>query len=45
VSGMIIGSFFTLFAVPAIYMLVARVHRADEVPETETVEVALPASI
>jgi multidrug efflux pump len=26
VSGMIIGSFFTLFVVPSIYMLVARTH-------------------
>jgi multidrug efflux pump len=30
VSGMIIGSIFTLFVVPSIYMLVARTHRADE---------------
>jgi multidrug efflux pump len=36
VSGMIIGTAFTLLAVPAIYMLVAREHRAaaaEEVPE------------
>jgi multidrug efflux pump len=26
VSGMIIGTFFTLFVVPSIYMLVARTH-------------------
>jgi multidrug efflux pump len=30
VSGMIIGSFFTLFVVPSIYMLVARKHVAEE---------------
>jgi len=30
VSGMIIGTMFTLFVVPSIYMLVARTHRADE---------------
>ena len=36
VSGMIIGSFFTLFVVPSIYMLVARTHRAAEhEPERE----------
>jgi multidrug efflux pump len=29
VSGMVIGTAFTLFVVPAIYMFVARVHRAD----------------
>jgi multidrug efflux pump len=32
VTGMIIGSFFTLFVVPSIYVLLARTHRA-EVPE------------
>jgi multidrug efflux pump len=45
VSGMIIGSFFTLFVVPSIYVLLARTHRAEEaepvfapagVPVTET---------
>jgi multidrug efflux pump len=30
VSGMIIGTAFTLFVVPSIYMLVARTHRAFE---------------
>jgi multidrug efflux pump len=30
VSGMIIGSVFTLFFVPAIYVLVARTHKKDE---------------
>jgi multidrug efflux pump len=29
VSGMLIGSFFTLFVVPSIYMLVARRHAAE----------------
>ncbi len=33
VSGMIIGSVFTLFFVPAIYTLVARVHKPVEIPE------------
>jgi multidrug efflux pump len=30
VSGMIIGTMFTLFVVPAIYMLVAKVHKPIE---------------
>jgi multidrug efflux pump len=30
VSGMIIGTVFTLFVVPAIYMLVAKVHSRIE---------------
>ena len=29
VTGMIIGSVFTLFVVPSIYVLVARTHRVD----------------
>ena len=33
VSGMIIGTAFTLFVVPSIYMLVARRHSAEESPE------------
>jgi multidrug efflux pump len=32
VSGMIIGTLFTLFVVPSIYMLVARRHVIDAVP-------------
>jgi multidrug efflux pump len=41
VSGMIIGTMFTLFVVPSIYMLVARRHEAiaaavDEVDEAKT---------
>lgn len=39
VSGMIIGSAFTLFIVPSIYVLVARTHTA-EVSEEEMTEVA-----
>ena len=30
VTGMVIGTFFTLFVVPSIYMLVARTHRAAQ---------------
>ncbi|MGE5835468.1 MAG: efflux RND transporter permease subunit [Acidobacteriota bacterium] len=35
VSGMIIGTFFTLFVVPSIYMLVARKHSPDTVTASE----------
>ena len=35
VSGMIIGSVFTLFVVPSIYMLVARKHSPETVTESE----------
>ncbi|MFL6261602.1 MAG: efflux RND transporter permease subunit [Thermoanaerobaculia bacterium] len=35
VSGMIIGTMFTLFVVPSIYILVARTHRAAAVEERE----------
>jgi multidrug efflux pump len=41
VSGMIIGTMFTLFVVPSIYMLVARKHVADEV-ERKDVEADVP---
>jgi multidrug efflux pump len=36
VTGMIIGTMFTLFVVPSIYVLVARTHKPieDEVPAT-----------
>jgi multidrug efflux pump len=48
VSGMIIGSFFTLFVVPAIYVLVARVRTAgaaeSEGPEPEPTEPDLAAA-
>jgi multidrug efflux pump len=30
VTGMAIGTIFTLFFVPVIYMLIARDHRAEE---------------
>jgi len=35
VSGMIIGTLFTLFVVPSIYVLVARKHAADASPQEE----------
>jgi len=35
VSGMIIGTIFTLFVVPSIYMLVARRHVAASVEEAD----------
>jgi len=35
VSGMIIGTAFTLFVVPSIYVLVARTHNRTEAEETE----------
>jgi len=38
VSGMIIGTFFTLFVVPSIYVLVARTHRAEAVVEEREAE-------
>jgi multidrug efflux pump len=34
VSGMIIGTLFTLFVVPSIYMLLARVHSASIMEES-----------
>jgi len=34
VSGMIVGTFFTLFVVPSIYMLIARRHAPVTVEET-----------
>jgi multidrug efflux pump len=43
VTGMIIGSFFTLFVVPSIYMLLARTHRA-EAPEPVLSPLATPAT-
>jgi multidrug efflux pump len=36
VGGMFVGTLFTLFVVPSIYMLIARDHRKDRQPETET---------
>jgi multidrug efflux pump len=35
VSGMVIGTFFTLFVVPAIYLLVARTREAVAVADAE----------
>ena len=34
VGGMAIGTLFTLFVIPSIYMLIARDHSKDTVPET-----------
>ena len=34
VSGMIIGTLFTLFVVPSIYVLVAKTHRSAVAEET-----------
>ncbi|HEX5715053.1 MAG TPA: efflux RND transporter permease subunit [Thermoanaerobaculia bacterium] len=42
VSGMIIGTVFTLFVVPSIYVLVARTHRPEQVEEMGEGE-AVPA--
>jgi multidrug efflux pump len=36
VGGMAIGTFFTLFVIPSIYMLVARDHAKDLVRQTAT---------
>ena len=44
VTGMIIGTAFTLFVVPSIYMLVARTHRKDEA-EAEEVGELEPAPV
>jgi multidrug efflux pump len=38
VTGMIIGTMFTLFVVPSIYVLVARTHRAAAVEEERELE-------
>ena len=35
VSGMVIGTIFTLFVVPAVYTLVAKVHKRVETGEPE----------
>jgi multidrug efflux pump len=44
VSGMIIGTAFTLFVVPSIYMLVARRHVAVSI-EGEEPEAELPEPV
>jgi multidrug efflux pump len=41
VSGMIIGSLFTLFIVPSIYVLVARRHASVRADGTEPVDVSV----
>jgi multidrug efflux pump len=41
VSGMVIGTVFTLFVVPAVYTVVARAHRREEVLVVEDVGPAL----
>src|SRR5260370_16290960 len=43
VSGMIIGTGFTLFVVPAIYMLVAKVHKPMEAVAEPTFTIPPPA--
>ena len=43
VTGMIIGTCFTLFVVPSIYVLVARTHRRLEEPEAEVAGELQPA--
>ncbi|HEY8133800.1 MAG TPA: efflux RND transporter permease subunit [Thermoanaerobaculia bacterium] len=45
VSGMIIGSLFTLFVVPSIYVLVARKHRRIEEEEAEPAGEFEPATV
>jgi len=44
VSGMIIGTAFTLFVVPSIYMLIARRHVADEEGEAVGADAGLPGT-
>ena len=43
VSGMIIGTIFTLFVVPSIYMLVAKTHTALATEDEERIQVGQPA--
>jgi multidrug efflux pump len=47
VSGMIIGTIFTLFVVPSIYMLVAKTHTAfqDEADEKITLRQPIGAGV
>jgi multidrug efflux pump len=44
VTGMIIGTAFTLFVVPSIYVLVAKVHSGQEASEPETAKELEPAT-
>jgi len=37
VGGMAVGTVFTLFVIPSIYMLIARDHSKVDVPEAATV--------
>jgi hypothetical protein len=45
VTGMIIGSCFTLFVVPSVYALVARTYRAAKMEEAEVVGELEPAAV
>ena len=45
VTGMIIGTCFTLFVVPSIYVLVAKTHRRAEVEEPESAGELEPAAV
>jgi len=44
VTGMIIGTCFTLFVVPSIYVLVARTHKRRDVTEENVVADLEPAT-
>jgi multidrug efflux pump len=44
VTGMVIGSFFTLFVVPSIYMLLARTHRAPDLVPAFVAPSAMPVT-
>ena len=44
VTGMIIGTCFTLFVVPSIYVLVARTHKRAEIEEAEAAGELEPAT-
>jgi multidrug efflux pump len=45
VTGMIIGTCFTLFVVPSIYVLLARTHKAQAVEDAETAGELEPATV
>jgi len=45
VTGMIIGTCFTLFVVPSIYVLVARSHKRVEEPEENAAAELEPATV
>jgi hypothetical protein len=45
VSGMIIGTAFTLFVVPSIYMLVAKTHKRMESDEEMAFEEPAEATV